>query len=159
MKKGIKTKKTKIPQIRTQLIKNQILNLAKAKVTPALIWTVRMKTSCTLNCCNNKRVQWLWLSKKTKVLIWMNWLIKRWFSCLMFVSVCIAPGWKLCIQSLSILGQILEIKKHSFWIWMRPCSMLNSCPMTKMKLMMMAILFSRCKVKILVPRMFRDSVR
>lgn len=81
MKKGIKTKKIEIHKILTQMIKNQILILAKAKMTPALIWTVRMKTSCTLNWCNNKRVQWLWLSKKTKVLIWMNWLIKRWSSC------------------------------------------------------------------------------
>ena len=158
MKKGTKTKKTKIHQIQTQMIKNQILNLAKAKVTPASTWTARMKTSCTPNCCNNKRAQWLCLSKKTKVLIWMNWLIKRWSSCLMFVSVYIVLGWKLCSQSLSILDQIQEIKKHSFWIWMRLCSMLNSCPMTKMKLMMMAILFSRYKVKILVPRMFRDSI-
>ncbi len=151
-------KKTKILQILTLMIKNPILNLVKVKVTPVSIWTAKMKTSYTLNCCNNKKVQWHWQSRKTKVLIQMNQSIKRWSSCLMFASVCIVPSWKLCIQSLSILGQIQEIKKLSFLIWMRPCSTLNSCLMNKMKLMMTAILFSRCKVKILVLRMFRVSI-
>ena len=159
MKKEIMMKKTKNPLIPIQRKKNQVLTLAKAKVIPASTWMERTKKSCMPSWQHNKKVQWHYPSKKTKVLIWMNWSIKKWSSCSMFASVCIVQDQKLWNQSLSILDQTQEIKKHSFQIWTRLCSMPNSWPMNKMKLMTMVILFLLCKVKSLALRMFKDSSR
>ena len=156
MKKGISTqKKTR----RILIPRNQTLNLVQAKATRASIWTGRMRRSYTPNCWNNKKVQWLCPSKKTKAPTWTSWSIKRWSSCSMFASDCIVLDWKLWNKSLSILGPMLAIKKHSYWIWMRLCSMLSFWPVIKMNLMMMAILFSLCRVKRVGQPMCKDSSR